>query len=221
MKQFLNLSVFLASLLACTLSYADRQGTNEAIFILPFVQSQSIDFEGGAKADINSDPGLGFGFAYNYTSKINARMDFTWNDINYDATRVLDDNNATTQRFSGELSIFSFLLSGEYYFRPKGVTPFLSGGIGWNHVDTHIPSGPPSSVCWWDPFWGYICDGYQPTYGEREFSANLGAGLRVPVGRSHFVKLGYYSATMDYGSSSSSHNTETIRFELGTKLNTF
>jgi hypothetical protein len=194
---------------------ARRVGSGEAIFILPYVQSQTIDFEGGAKADINSDPGIGFGFAYNYSSKLAGRVDFLWNNVSYDATRIIDDADRTEEIVSGRLDTFNLLLGGEYYFLENELSPFVAAGIGWNYIDTNIPSGPPSNVCWWDPFWGYICSGYRPTYGSNEFSYNFGLGLRVPVGRSNFLKVGYYTSYSDLNNSTSSTSIDTFRFEFG------
>ena len=40
-------------------------------------------------------------------------------------------------------------------------TPYVTGGIGYAFIDTNIPDSPPQTACWWDPWWGYVCDTFQ------------------------------------------------------------
>jgi len=68
------------------------------------------------------------------------------------------------------------------------LTPFVMGGVGWAFVDSNIPSGPPQGVCWWDPWYGYVCGYYQNTYTKDYFSYNLGIGARWDVVPDFFLR---------------------------------
>jgi hypothetical protein len=50
-------------------SPSDRGGKWETFFSGNYVDSTSIDFDGGAKVDINGDLGFLFGFGYNFNEK--------------------------------------------------------------------------------------------------------------------------------------------------------
>jgi len=65
-------------------------------------------------------------------------------------------------------------------------------------VDTNIPSGLPSTACWWDPWPGYICNTNTPTHDESSFSYIVGAGFRWDFSGSSFLKLDYYQGWVDY-----------------------
>ena len=71
------------------------------------------------------------------------------------------------------------------------LTPFLEAGIGYARIDTNIPSQPPVTGCWWDPWWGYICDTRWKTYDTSEFTYNAGIGLRWDVNGALFFRGAY------------------------------
>ena len=73
------------------------------------------------------------------------------------------------------------------------------GGIGWTFVDSNIPSGPPEGVCWWDPWYGYVCTAYQNTYTKNYFSYNLGLGARWDVYPGFFLRGSVGWQWMDLG----------------------
>jgi len=87
--------------------------------------------------------------------------------------------------------------------------------VGWNWVDTNIPSGLPSTACWWDPWLGYICNTNTPTHDESSFFYSAGAGLRWDFSGSSFLKMGYYQGWMDYEKVSGSPDLTSLRLELG------
>ena len=171
-------------------SYADRRDNFEFTLIVPFVMSEEVEFDGGASIDINDDPGFGFGMGYHYTDNFALRGDVTWNSVSYDATRVLDDGNGTEERYSGKLDIFALSFGGDYYFTTGTLSPFVNGNVGWTNIDTNITDGGGDTVCWWDPWWGYVCDTILTTYQEDYWHYGVGAGLRLDLNRSTFLRLG-------------------------------
>jgi len=83
---------------------------------------------------------------------------------------------------SGFLDTATLRFVGTWNLLSTPITPFLSGGLGWTHIYTDIPAGPPQNSCWYYPWYGPICTTYVPTQNTTKFSYNGGAGLRADVG---------------------------------------
>lgn len=196
-------------------SYADRTDKMEASFFVPYLDGQNIDFEGGASADLNSDPGFGFSIAYNYSEKLAARMDISFNSISYDAVRVLDNAARSTDGFAGSLDSFTVRVGGDYYFTEGKVTPYVNLNVGWNFADSGVASGPPEAFCWWDPWLGYLCDYYQPSYAEDNFTLGAALGVRFDITEFHFFRLGYHVDFIDLDAASDTVDLDSLRFEFG------
>jgi len=197
-------------------AFADRNAgdVNFNAFI-PYVFKQDFKFQGGATASTSDDWGFGLGMGVNYTDNISFNADVSWNRISYGASRVLDDGNNTVESIRSKLDTWSIRLGGDYYFTNGPVSPFVNGNIGWSFLDTNIPDGPGGTVCWWDPWWGYICQGYRTTFTENTFTYGWGAGVRMELGRTNFIKLGYYDLKIDYDRSTGSSTSDQIRLEYG------
>ena len=74
----------------------------------------------------------------------------------------------------------------------------LLNTAGWRRIATASRAYPAWStslistpVCWWDPWWGYICFSEWDTYGISKFSYNLGLGLRWNINNAFFTKAAY------------------------------
>ncbi len=213
--QFVFRLVALLAITMPSLSYADRADKMEVGFFVPYVNGQDIDFNGGASADLNSDPGFGFTYAYNFSEKLAARMDISMNSISYDAVRVLDNDVRSTDGFSGSLDTFSARVGGDYYFIAGDISPYVNLNIGWNFVDSGVASGPPEAFCWWDPWLGYICDYYQPSYSEDNFMYGGALGVRYDISERHFLRLGYHIDFIDLDAASDTVDLDSFRFEFG------
>lgn len=171
--------------------YRGRKGTYEITLQPRYVASKDIDGSGGSKLALDPGWGLGLGFGYNFTDKLALHLDGSWSSANYQATIPTTDtsgNPTGTATASGTLDTFSAALNLSYYILKGPLTPFLLGGIGWTFVDSNIPSGPPQGVCWYDPWYGYVCTSYQNTYTNNYFSYNVGAGARWDVTQSFFLR---------------------------------
>jgi len=128
---------------------------------------------------------------------------------------VFDDPSGAREFLSSELDTYTVSVGGDYYLFDANLSPFINAGIGWSWVDTNIPSGLPGSVCWWDPWLGYICSSNTPTHDESSFFYSAGAGLRVDFSRRNFLKVGYYRGWADYEKASGSPDNSSVRLELG------
>lgn len=194
---------------------ADRINDMEFSLFVPYLDSKTIDFEGGADAELTNDAGFGIGFGYHFTERLAGRADIFWNSTNYNATRVLDDGIGTRQKHGGRLDTASLAASVDYYLTESRFSPYISANLGWTSVDSNIAAGRPVDLCWWDPWWGYICGTSQPTYQEDYFFYGAGLGARFDISRSNFIRLGYYRRWFDTDESSGTPSFDSFRFEFG------
>jgi opacity protein-like surface antigen len=197
---------------------ASQAQTFDITIQVPYMLSEELEFEGGASADLDSDFGFGLGLSFNYTDRFTVVTSVLWNGTDYNATRILDDGNNTPVDISSRLDTYRFNVGGEYYLSDNVLSPFVAAGIGWSWIDSNVASGPPETVCYWDPWLGYICTTVRPTYTENTFTYNAGAGLRYDLNGNNFLKLGYYQTWSDFDNADGSSSIGTIRAELGFKF---
>ena len=192
-----------------------KKGKTDFALLIPYLYGERIEFEGGAAADIESDPGIGFGFAYYFSEQLAGRFDLVWNSTGFSAERVLDDGSGTVEVVGGRLDAFNLVFGGDYYLTRSKVAPFVNANLGWTFVNTDIPSGAPIPGCWWDPWWGYVCGSVRPTHGDTSFFYGAGLGLRADLSRNLFGRLGYYQTWLDLDHARGTPTLNTTRFEFG------
>ena len=171
--------------------YRGRRGRYEITLQPRYAASKEIDADGGSKLELDPAPGFGFGFGYNFTNNIALHLDASWTRADYQAKITTTDSGGIstgTTTVGGTIDTTTVALNLSYYFLNGPLTPFIVGGIGWTWVDSNMPSGPPQGVCWWDPWYGYICTAYQDTYTKDYFSYNLGLGARWDVFPGFFLR---------------------------------
>ena len=202
-------------LLASPTVHARKAGDFEFYITAPFTEGTTLNFEGGASAEIQDDVGFGLGFGGFMTDQVVVRGNMAWNSASYNATRVLDDADNTTERYGGRYESFSLAIGTDYYFNTGKFSPFVSGDLGLLFIDSNIPSGRPDTICWWDPWYGYICDTYQPSFSDDTWFYGIGLGVRMDFGRSTFAKFGYYEEWVDFNKVVGSPSFSIFRFEFG------
>ncbi len=196
-------------------TYRSRAERWEFTVQMRYVDDQSISFTGGSEFNVNSDIGWGFGFGYNFNEHLAMSFDIGWNSPSYDATIVSADTPAlASRRASGELTTSSMHLNLHYNFIAGPITPFVTAGIGSTYVDSNLAYGPPSSSCWYDPYWGYYCDSYQATYSDSRFSYNASVGMRWDMARDVFLRASIGTHWIDMKNSGDQDFT-TGRLEIG------
>jgi opacity protein-like surface antigen len=200
---------------------SDRTDSWEFVLPIRYFGGETLDFDHGTKVDINDDLGWGFGFGYNFNEHMNLNFEFSWLDANYrvdfaDADPPPFDTDSASA--TGDLEVSSSTFNFTYNFMPKTVTPYVSAALGWNWFDTNIPTGPPSTGCWWDPWYGYICTSYQDTASDSGFVYGFGAGVRLEVKDSFYLRFGLNDNWLDLGSYSSSSDILTYRLDMGWKF---
>jgi hypothetical protein len=158
-----------------------------------FVSGETIDGAGGSSAEMNNDVGWGIGFAYHINDRFMVGFETTWLGASYDATVPVDDDGDQSPdgevTLGGSLDASSFQVLGQFHVLESGRwTPFLRGNLGFTYADSNIPSGPAEGTCWWDPWWGYVCSAWQPTYDRTSFSFGGAAGIRGAIGNRFFLE---------------------------------
>lgn len=158
-----------------------------------FTFSKEIEGEGGSSVDLNNDVGWGLGFGYHFNNRFMLGFEATWLSANYKASVVVDDEGDGdpdgTVDIGGSLDAASLQAVGQFNLLERNrFTPFVRGNLGMTYSDSNIPSGPPLGSCWWDPWWGYICGTWQPTYDRTSFSFGGAVGIRAELNRSFFLE---------------------------------
>jgi len=71
----------------------------------------------------------------------------------------------------------TLMAEATYNILARPLTPYGTGGLGWSWVDNNIATEPPTVGCWWVPWYGYVCEGYENTKsldGQRRLQHALG-----------------------------------------------
>ena len=163
----------------------------EASVILAYQNGVEEDSEGGSAIDVDSNIGWGFSIGWNWTAHWNLQYRLAVNEPKYSATIVPDDTAILPQTIDHKMTKYSHQFNVTYNFSEGAFTPFVLAGLGWTKLDSNVPGGPPGVVCWWDPWWGYICISDWKTYSTSEISYNLGLGVRWDINNAVFTRASY------------------------------
>lgn len=165
-----------------------RSGTWEGGFIVSQVDNWDVSGRGGSRVDVESDTGWGFLLGYNFNEKMNLSFEFTHNEQSYDADIVDASSPGNVVSIDHRLTNDFYNFNFTYNLLASAFTPFVSAGLGWNYMDSNLSNGDSSLVCWWDPWWGYVCNNYYDTYSDTAFSYSIGGGLRWDITRGFSMK---------------------------------
>ena len=180
-----------------------------------FLASESYSGSNGSSLDIKDDWGIGFMVGYDFTNHFALGFEMNFLKPRYNLTIVPDEANPTPFTVSQKLTIFNGLLTGTYNILKGPVTPFIDLSAGWTHLDSNVVDQPPVTGCWWDPWWGYICQNFWSTYTDTSFSYGGGLGVRWDINRNIFLRASYDLLRLDAGSGSSDPTLDMGRIEIG------
>jgi opacity protein-like surface antigen len=164
-----------------------------------FTESKNIGFKGGSTADIKSAVGVKFGSGYHITDHFIVGGNFSYAESDFNG--IVQGNNgvasASASIENGHVSFSTLMFDASYTLLDGPIKPFGAVGLGWNWVNTNIRNGPPQAGCWYDPWWGYVCNGYQPTHGSNGFAYQLGAGVQFNFNRQFAIDADYKFTWVD------------------------
>jgi opacity protein-like surface antigen len=189
-----------------------RTGKWETSIGAYFTGSESSDGTNDASVDVDAGYGVSFGLGYNFSEHLALSFDGAWSRADYDA--VLDTEDEGPVAISHRLSLWTGQFNGIYNIVEGPFTPYVQAGIGWTYVDSNVADGPPSTGCWWDPWWGYICAPFYSTNTETNFAWNVGAGLRYELRGGTFLRGGWERTQID-GRSGADLSFDALRVQIG------
>ncbi len=192
----------------------DRYGNFEVGMLMQYQNGSDIEGEGGSSLDIDSGWGWGFGLGWNWTENWNLSYRFSLNKPDYSATIVPEDPVEPAQTINYELSKNTHMFNLTYNFMDGPLTPYVQAGLGWTKLDSNIISRPPTTGCWWDPWWGWICSTTWETFETTEFAWNVGLGLRWDINRLVYMRGSWNREIISVSSGNLDFDTVTIEAGL-------
>jgi opacity protein-like surface antigen len=214
-RSMLVIGLSFSLLGAATAGAQDREGRWEFTLGALYQLGTSIDVENGSSVETDDDFGFSIGGGYNFSDRLATTFALQWSGIDYDAT-VIDGETGDEVGISGGYDQFAASANLVVNLTDGALTPYLGAGIGWTWIDTNIPNGLPSTICWWDPWWGYVCSTSYPTKTTDAFSYQALVGLRYDFDNDRsFMRLGYTSQWLDFDNTSGTPRFDVIGFEFG------
>jgi len=206
-KMLISKAMILTSIIAllavsvdANANYTKRSDKWEATFKVLNNLSTVVDGQNGSQTDLDSDYGWGFTLGYNVNPHILVNFDFSSSTPSYQAT-LIDGDDGSSHVINHKMDLLESQFNVVYNVFASQFTPYVQAGAGWSYVDSNIADGPPGSVCWWDPWWGYVCDSYQNTHDDERFSYNVAVGFRYELDNSLFFRASYKQAWIDFSKS--------------------
>ena len=217
----------LRTILACTAGLvmllpvgaqaAADAGQWETDLGVAFMNSSDADFEGGTRADFDSDEGFRLGFGYHYTENLQIGATFGIGQRDYEA-EIAGDEPGESFTAKGDLDYMTLLVNGTYNFLSGPFSPFVTAGIGWSWVDTNIATEPPEVGCWWDPWYGYICTSWQNTRTLDGLTYQLGIGARYDFSDQLAVHASYRIDWIDFDQADGTPEFDGFELSVGFKF---
>jgi Outer membrane protein beta-barrel domain len=187
-----------------------RAGTWEAGLVVLDTSSDTANGQQGTSLSVDGDIGWGGWGAYNFTNRVAVGVDYTYLSPKYRATYRLEDTGEL-QSIRHVADVANLQVKGTFYFLEGPLTPYVEVGAGWAWVDSNVASGPPTTGCWWDPWWGYICRPYYNTYNDRNTSYSAAVGFRWELSADYVLRADYGIFNVDTSAASESIETSTLR----------
>jgi len=220
--RYLTVLACMALVAPAAAQAAGREGSWETTFGVVFQNSSDADFQGGTKAEFDSDTSFVFGLGYHYTDNLEFGGRLGLGTTDYEASIVTDSDGDGSQDGSvdvrGDLESTTLLLDATWNFMSGPFSPFVTGAIGWSWVDTNIATGPPQTGCWWDPWWGYVCTSFQDTKTLDGFTYQLGVGARYDVTDTVAVHGSYRINWIDFDKAKGTPDFDGFQLSFGWKF---
>jgi opacity protein-like surface antigen len=175
-----------------------------------------LDFDGGSTVSTRDDWGFSLLGGYNFDEHLATTFGFQWTGIGYNANLIQDDGSAVAAR--GSYDTWAITGNVVYNVFEGAITPYIGAGLGWTWIDTNIPTGPPITGCWWDPWWGPVCYTSYPTKTTDAFSYQVSLGVRWDFNYSAFGRLSYTSQWQQLGKANGTPRFDVIGLEIGFKF---
>lgn len=188
-KRFLNRIAIAAAISLSAFTTAYAQATWEGGAELVYQDSATIKFDGGSRIDLDDDFGITITFGYRLNPHLDLQFALDWSSVDYGVRFARPGQSDAIGH--GEMESIVPRFNVQFNILDKPFTPYVMAGVGYAFIDTNIPNGRPSTGCWWDPWYGYICTTVQSTFTTDEFVYQAGVGMRWDFSSTGSLKLGY------------------------------
>ncbi|MCH7636817.1 MAG: porin family protein [Proteobacteria bacterium] len=212
MKQvIILLSTLMLS--ATAVAQNDRSDMWEFGLIISDMSSEALSADMGSSIAIDGDTGFGLSVAYNISNRFAVGADFIWSSPKYTAV-LTPDGPGIPEVINHKMDLFTYTFTGTWNLLDGPLTPYLEANYGWTNIDSNIADQPPITGCWWDPWWGYVCDTFYSTYSKTRTSYGGAAGLRWDSGNGWTLKASYGFLEIDTSKATEKANMDVIRVDL-------
>jgi opacity protein-like surface antigen len=212
------LALLIGSQTALAQRSADRAETFEFGVQIANFSGEAVEGVNGASIDVSNDTAIGIVGGYNFTDRFALVGELTWADPSYVLTRALDDGTGLIESVSAELDVGVLLFKAVFNFLDGPFTPFVELGAGWIRVDSNVVDGPPTTGCWWDPWWGYVCTSWYDTYADTRTAISYAAGIRWDLSDDVLLRASYGLTEMDSTFASADIELDELRVEFAWKF---
>ncbi len=171
-------------------SSSQPRGWEASIGVL-YRDEETIRFTGGSLLESDDDLGVVGAIGYRFSPKLDLIAGFESASIGYRLTRQSATTPGLTQQIVGDYETFTPFVKVNYNVLDRPLTPFVSAGVGWSFIDTNIPTGNVAVGCWWDPWWGYVCAGFDETRKTDAFTYQIGVGARWAFNDTYGLRFEY------------------------------
>jgi opacity protein-like surface antigen len=210
-------AVVLFGITPVAFAQPDRAQTYEFGIQVADIAGGFVNGTRGASLDFANDTAIGIVGGYNISQNFQVGGEIFWADPGYSARLPLDPG-ATVVRVEGDMDVTSFLLKATWNILDTAITPYIEGGAGWMFVDSNVISGLPTTGCWWDPWWGYMCTSFYDTYSDTRTGYTYAAGVRWDMGDAMVLRASYGVVQMDTNNAASDIDLDTLRVEFAWKF---
>jgi hypothetical protein len=215
-------AIILIALLALSSTAAAQQSTRNQMWefdlLVGNLDGETLTDESGSSFGTESTAIYGLAFAYNFNSHFSLGGELSWGSPDYEAVIFATDdfgNPLPPQTIRHKMDLFSYGFTGTYNLLKGPITPYAELGFGWTEMDSNVADQPPITGCWWDPWWGTICNTYFSTYSKTRERLNGAVGLRWDLDNGMTLKGSYGLMKIDTSSGSSDAEINYYRFDLG------
>ena len=191
----------------------DRDDRFEMAIGVLYQLGADFEFDGGSTMSTKDDWGFSILGGYNLNEHVSTTFGMQWTGIGYDATLIDEEGMPVGAR--GSYDTWDIKGNLVYHFLEGPITPYVSAGIGWTFLDTNIPNGAPSTGCWWDPWYGYVCYSTYPTETKNAFSYQASLGVRWDFNYSTFGRLAYTSQWQSFDTANGTPRFDVVSLEIG------
>ena len=139
-----------------------------------------VNFDGGSRVEFNSSTAFLIGIGYELSNHFEIGANFTYDDRDYEGLLAGDEPDEDFPVL-GNMETMGVMFDLSYYFLTGRFRPFVTTAAGWNFVDTNVETRPPQIGCWWNPWYGYICESFQDTKNVDGFAYQVGAGVNYRI----------------------------------------